>query len=411
MNKLKKYYILFWLLIVICAINSRAQSPNIGTNVNDRHWVKQEPQSDDFDVTALDSKWCKLDPSAPLTCRGYNWGSDSDGSYGNTFFRPDNVSTGVYDGTRQVLKLRADGPKIGGVDFTGTYPLNYSDTAKYWTFSECCKTGGIKSVEGNTWQYGYIEIEAKLPGFSINGIGYANKFWPAFWTYSNYNCGGITDKGQDEIDIMDECCSFYRNAKTTGAGWGHNDINNCNGTNPPWGWHINSTPLCDDYHKIAAEWNADKIVFYMDDIPWNYTSIQGFTMNPQRILIDLQIDARASDNGKNYDFAPGTIFSPPPHTGPDNTSMLVDHFYYWKLNLDCSNSLTILNNTELNNYWNGTPAVKSDITLGNSSSIIAVGTGSTYSNFVFRAVNTISVNGDFTLPSGIEFTMMPTPCN
>jgi hypothetical protein len=79
--------------------------------------------------------------------------------------------------------------------------------------------------------------------------------------------------------------------------------------------------------------------------------------------------------------------------------------------LDCSNNLTILNNTDLNNYWvPGTPAVKSNITFGNGSGSISLG-DTDPDRMIFRAVNTITIYGDFTVPLGSEFTAVPTPCN
>lgn len=118
-------------------------------------------------------------------------------------------------------------------------------------------------------------------------------------------------------------------------------------------------------------------------------------MTPQRVLIDLQIDMNT-----NKDFSPGTIFP---------QYMKVDYFHYYKLRLDCSSSLTILNNTQLANYWiSGVPAVKSNITFGNGTGAISLSTGGHY---IFRAVNTITINGDYTVPLGAELTLMPTPCN
>jgi hypothetical protein len=88
--------------------------------------------------------------------------------------------------------------------------------------------------------------------------------------------------------------------------------------------------------------------------------------------------------------------------------MKIDYFNYWKLKLDCSNPLLIANNTALATYWTpGTPAIKSDITFGDGSAAIFLGTGNYY---IFRAVNTITINGDFTVQAGAEFTAMPTPC-
>lgn len=380
MSNYKTFYITSLILMLIYSIHAKAQSPQYDLN-----WSLQSSLSDDFDGTALNTnKWCVLNNTGTPPCAGYNWG-------GNTNFQPDHVSLGA-DGSKNVLMLKVDPPTIN--TSSPFDPIYDADTITY-TFSQCCHTGGIQMVEGNTWTYGYIEISAKLPGFSNNNVGYANKFWPTFWSYNQYSCGGGSNIGQDEIDIMDECCSTYSDARSTGAGWHHKDPNNCNPTNSPWETHINSTLLCDDYHKIGAEWNTDRVIFYIDDTPWFSTTVQNLTMTPQRVLIDLQIDMNT-----NKDFSPGTIFP---------QYMKVDYFHYYKLRLDCSSSLTILNNTQLANYWiSGVPAVKSNITFGNGTGAISLSTGGHY---IFRAVNTITINGDYTVPLGAELTLMPTPCN
>ena len=88
---------------------------------------------------------------------------------------------------------------------------------------------------------------------------------------------------------------------------------------------------------------------------------------------------------------------------------MVDYFRYYTLNKDCSNSLTILSNTDLSSYWNGgSVGVKSDITFGNGAGTISLSSGD---HMIFRAVNSITINGDFTVPAGAEFTAEPTPCN
>jgi len=380
MRKILKIVLLASLTSSGLCLKLHAQiPPNI-----DYNWQLNTNLSDEFNSTTLDnSKWCKLDNSGQPPCGGYNWG-------GNTNFQTNNVSLGT-DGTKNVLMLRVDPPSINtSSPFVPLYP---ADTIHY-TISQCCHTGGIQMIQGTNWSYGYIEISAKLPGFSVNGIGQANKFWPTFWSYNLYNCGNA-HAGRDEIDAMDVCCSFYSDTKTTTAGWCHIDPATCTETDSPPATHVNDTPLCDNYHKIGAEWNTDRLIFYMDDIPWIYTNIQNLTLTPQRVLIEEQLDMNT-----NKDFSPGTIFP---------QYMRVDYFHYYKLRLDCSNPLTILNNLQLATYWtSGIPAVKSDITIGNGVSPISLNSGVCY---VFRAVNSITINGDFSAPIGSELNIIPTPCN
>jgi len=159
-----------------------------------------------------------------------------------------------------------------------------------------------------------------------------------------------------------------------------------------------SSPLCSDYHKYAVEWNTDRMVYYFDDVSFFVSNDAGNVMDPMRVVIGAQIDYQGY--GANRDYYPGTPFP---------QYMLVDYFHYYTLNKYCSNNLTILTNTDLNTYWNGTGVgVQSNITFGNGSNTISL---SSTDKMIFRAVNTITVNGELTVPAGAEFTLVTTPCN
>jgi len=112
-------------------------------------------------------------------------------------------------------------------------------------------------------------------------------------------------------------------------------------------------------------------------------------MNTMRVVIDLQLDSPSS-------FYPDAPF-------PEYFK--VDHFRYYQLRKDCSTSVTILNNNELLNYYY---AVKSDITFGNGTGSISLNSNDV---MYFRAVNTITINGDFTVPLDATIGLIPTNCN
>ena len=356
------------MIMLIHTKHSSAQSP-----AYDANWVKNTTLSDEFSGTSLDaSKWCAIDlwtGSPPCNC--CTWG-------GNSRFKAANTSVGS-DGSQNVLILRVDAPFAGS-----TIPYDVT---------ECCNTGGIQS-NGESYTYGYLEMYAKFPGFvDGNGVGHSYKFWPAFWTYHQELTGPCSTWVHDEIDIVDPGGVLYSDAKTYGGGVGNED-GNCSTYGVTYQYQ-SSSHLCNGYHKYGVEWNSDRMIFYFDDVPVSARyNAPMFIMDPQRLVIDQQIDILAT-NG----FDAGITFP---------QYMKVDYFRYYTLiqsGSGCSTSATILNNTDLANYTWG---VKSDITFGNGSGTISLSSGD---NKTFRASNSITINGEFTVPLGAEFTAVSTPCN
>ena len=142
---------------------------------------------------------------------------------------------------------------------------------------------------------------------------------------------------------------------------------------------------------------------YFDTIPFFVShDTASNTMHASRLVINAGIDPYG------YQFYSGTFY--PSNTGgTGNQFMKVDYFNYWKLKLDCGASLSILDSTALANYYiRGTAAIKHDITFGDGSHSLSLNSGGHY---VFRAVDSITIDGSFTVPSGTEFTVVPTPCH
>jgi hypothetical protein len=71
----------------------------------------------------------------------------------------------------------------------------------------------------------------------------------------------------------------------------------------------------------------------------------------------------------------------------------------------CSLDKTYADQTALGNY---VPSVYSNLTIGNGSNSITIGTTN---NHIYRAVNSITINGDFEVPLGQSLELLPTPCN
>lgn len=70
----------------------------------------------------------------------------------------------------------------------------------------------------------------------------------------------------------------------------------------------------------------------------------------------------------------------------------------------CGLNKTYADQTALGNY---VPSVYSNLIIGGTSAITIDSTN----NHIYRAVNSITINGDFTVPLGESLELLPTPCN
>jgi hypothetical protein len=240
--------------------------------------------------------------------------------------------------------------------------------------------------------YGYFEIFAKTPYCG----GIADNLHPAFWPYidvQDYNySSGRCDYNHQEFDIFEPGGTQYLGTTNVFGYW--QDIGSCSINKTIQSSYTNSTPLYSAYHKYALEWEQNKMTYLFDDAPI-YTSYGNYYIQG---LEQTQIAAGLDNLPATYsslDIVPAYYY--------------ISYFNYYKLNLNCSNNLTINSQTQLNNYYvSGTAAVQSNITFNAGSSGIILNNDP---NYVFRAVNNITINGAFTVPSGTSLTLMPTPCN
>jgi beta-glucanase (GH16 family) len=382
------------------------------TPANDPTWLLQDGTnsttdlSDEFNSGTVpnSTKWHVFDCSTDLFYEAFASGSG---------FSPSMTTvSGGY------LNLRTDGtiksPACNGYSNSGKSQYN---------------TGGVISP-GQSYTYGYVEMYAQLPGFvDGSGVAHADKFWPAFWL-TKQSFTGTCLTTWDEIDMMDQDGDKYSDAKSIGSGYWSNCFNTTPCCYGPKGGNAccsqlnngtlihhpnilcyNNQTSTTNYHKYAVEWNAGKIIFYFDDAPIFENYPPTFAMSAMQLVIDFQIPAERWDPSCGCEVPYTNFYSGFPFTSSANSSMSLDYLRYYKLKLDCSNTSNILTNTDLSNFFTvtaTTPSVKSDITIGNGTSSISM--GSTDLDF-FRAVNTITVKGDFTVPLGATLALLPTACN
>lgn len=350
---MKKKLVLFCGSIFFNLLNLFAQS----SPIVDNNWQLNLSKSDEFNTTSLDAaKWAKM-----YCCAG--------NCFGEGAMHPNNV---IMNGAS--LLLKADSM----ID-----PLSNCLPNKKTFFTAGVWTNNFE------YNYGYLEIRAKLPGYYNNGQSCGKGFWPAFWTYYTGPLDPVSGcyNPHREIDILEPSGAQYADAKTNVHGWWTNQLNGvCPLKYGETTFH-SPVPLFAGFHKYAVEWLPGRIVFYFDDVPYfasyNDPSVVDLT---HRVVIDLQTSDVMNSN------------TPLPQY------MEVDYFHYYELKKDCSSDVTILTNTQLNNFYY---SIKRNITIGNSVNTITMSSGS---NKTFRASNEIIINGEFTVPSGSELNLIPTPC-
>lgn len=197
--------------------------------------------NDDFNGDSLDSsKWSPC-----------YWWADSkgctNGSAGDLqWFAPDEVL--VEDG---ILRLRAQKRQSNGKQYT---------------------SGMIASHDKFSFQYGYVEMRAKVPK--------GNGFWSDFWLLSQ------NKKWPPELDIAE-----FIGSNTTNVHMSlHYDQGGHKNSTGWWGGK-EGMDLAKDYHTYGVEWTADKIIWYVDGVERRRYTGEGIPQEPMYVLAILAVGA------------------------------------------------------------------------------------------------------------------------
>jgi beta-glucanase (GH16 family) len=207
----------FFLFFSLISINSSAQSR-----------FKKLVWSDEFDCQGLlpdTNKWnYDVGNGCPKLC---GWGNNELQFY--TQSRTENAR--IIDG-----RLLIEAHRLKGQEHTYT-------SARLTT-----------KFKGD-WKYGRIEIRAKLP----KGRG----IWPAIWMLPTYpQHGGWPIDG--EIDIMENVGYWPDSLFGTVHTQAYNGMRGTQKTKA-----ISLNDLSSSFHNYAVEWDANEIVFLVDQMPYN----------------------------------------------------------------------------------------------------------------------------------------------
>jgi beta-glucanase (GH16 family) len=351
------------LLLIFCFPPSIfPQSP-----ANDPNWQLNPALSDEFNGSSIDNaKWQLLNCGTPGTI---NWGGSSAFCSSNAY---------VSGGFLQFLVDSSAWCFNNSIFSNGIYANGF-------------KTGGIQTnALAPKYGYGYFEISAQLPGFyDKGGNPQGAKYWPAFWTYFDEATLCI----HNEIDILEPSGSQYKGTTNVCGSWFMQYVgSSCISTKTGQTSYTNRSPLFAGFHKYAVEWGSNRMIYYFDDVPFAaiYNSPTFIEQGLQAVVIDLQLDGSVG-------------FASDPAQFPQ--FMKTDYFRYYTLLKDCSNNVTLLSNSDLAAY---VYSVKSSIIIGNGIDSVSLNSGD---QKYLRAVNTITIYGDFTVPLGAEIDLLPTDCN
>lgn len=272
-----------------------------------------------------------------------------------------------------------------------TNPSSYADPGPRAFFS-----GAIESVQ--SFKYGYFEIRCKLPQ------AYHGNF-PAFWLWSYIN------DEYNEIDVFEHVIRPY-NETTLPLHPEYDPIRiyskyQRDGDQSPVAEYIlqeGELPLT-DWHTYAVEWAPHWAIFYFDGkqtCPAIFDT--EIPIDAMRMKINLAIDNYI----REYDTAVVRPFrytypSPAVVSNTFSREMIIDYVRVYKLKHQCQSSLSISSSYTLNN----TPSmVRKEIAIGNSSVPIVVQN----QEVSLRAVEEITINGDFEVPVGKSFYAVTHPC-
>ena len=249
-----------------------------------------------------------------------------------------------------------------------------------WSCGSCLEgwhsftSGWVETHSAYHLKFGYIEAKIKLPYI-------ADFFHSAFWTWQ----GAGAQHNQAEIDIFEMLGWLPSNIMTTNIHTCYTD-NNSNCNEEFYQEHLLSNFNYTDWHIYSIEWDADRIIWYVDGKSIRAQSNHGIN-DSVRLIFDIGIRKDA------------TTFP------PFQEYMYVDYVKVYQLRCDKNTpvyEITNYDNPQAPNYYNY--AVKKLISLSGTSSLTAG------QNVFLRAAEYIELTNGFEVPLGAELYLDISPC-
>jgi len=254
-----------------------------------------------------------------------------------------------------------------GIGWTACMPCVAGKTYNY-------RSGLVSTFSTYNTQYGYIEARIKLPYVKDWG------FWPAFWTTIGWKVNSSHNAA--EIDIFE----MYGGREEPNII--HTNIHKEYPDGNPYGAIVTMPNFSyADWHKYAVEWNADRIIWYVDGKAIRTLSNHSI-VDQVSIILNLAIQSQS----KYY----------PPTSPPWSEQMLVDYVRVYSLKCEENPDMKVVN--EIANFNTYNYAVKKSITMSNATTIPA------NSNITLRATDFIELKPGFSIDTGRELYLDVTSC-
>ena len=153
------------------------------------------------------------------------------------------LTTKTENGYLKMFALRYWAPKKAGVEFVVPWSVTTMETMSY--------------------QYGYVEIRAKVP--------FGRGTWPSFWASSS---GALGPKRKSNYSIEVDIFEVFASRDTLAP-----NIHKwyADGRHTMWadewdtsreGYTFDSLNIKNEYHTYGFEWTPTKMVMYVDDEPY-----------------------------------------------------------------------------------------------------------------------------------------------
>ncbi len=258
---------------------------------------------------------------------------------------------------------------------------NWQPTREYWTTNNVVVSGGNVNflvdefqsgkyhvggleTKNTSFPYGYYEIKWQVP----QNMGR----WVSWWLC----CGVSSGSSWEELD-------FYENNDVSSNSIFNSNIHSTGlGCNFPTSANRVNNDMTTSQNILGVEWTPSVLIYYYNNVP------------VKEIFYNSCIPY--GRQSKLY-ITPG--LSPwinPNLTLPSNTT--VDYVKVWTLKKNLID-ISVSNNSQLSSFVYN---LKKSISINASVNAISIPVGQ---NSTFRATDSISIVGDFTVPLGSELTL------
>ena len=255
------------------------------------------------DIADLVSAQIKIDAAAAYESKGYNlvWSEEFDGSSLDSFKW--STQTRMSDTKELAQSNSGEVRKVSDGNLTLTAKENryYNENGTYFEQHKYMTTGSVSTEGKMSYQYGYLEIRAKVP--------YGAGLWPSFWLRS-HNASGkqVNPTYEVEVDVFE----VFGSTDTLASNLHQQNFSNGDSKMTGGKWWLfssqinedekytfeNAENLSNEYHLYAFEWTPDTMTIYVDgvkNVEWklNSTSLA---------LLGLDGDATGFDTTMNILF-------------------------------------------------------------------------------------------------------------